>query len=179
MRKITDGRHGWNLYWMNTFLFNASYMPTHTRVNVICIVWIAWMGLYVHSVCLIIKTTVLFRYAMCFFFWVKIKKKKKKSTESFAHSVVLIILFHPILVSGHLTFLSKFSAISPVPSTTNVCFPNLLLVNSQFPCFVKTVDLRIWSISDECLLQETFFELSWGWIWMRSIFSNQLKSDIL
>lgn len=110
MRKITDGRHGWNLYWMNTFLFNASYMPTHTRVNVICIVWIAWMGLYVHSVCLIIKTTVLFRYAMCFFFWVKMKKKKK-STESFAHSVVLIILFHPILVSGHLTFLSKFSAI--------------------------------------------------------------------
>lgn len=78
MRKITDGRHGWNLYWMNTFLFNASYMPTHTRVNVICIVWIAWMGLYVHSVCLIIKTTVLFRYAMCFFFWVKKKKKHWK-----------------------------------------------------------------------------------------------------
>lgn len=106
-------------------------------------------------------------------------KKIKKCTGSFAHSVVLIILFHPILVSGHLTFLSKFSAISPVPSTTNVCFPNLLLVNSQFPCFVKTVDLRIWSFSDECLLQEIFFELSWGWIWMRSIFSNQLKSDIL
>jgi len=70
MMRKTGGHHGWNLCSKSVSLFNASCMLIHTRVSVICTVWIVWMVLFAHSVSITTKIIVLFRFVSCYNHWI-------------------------------------------------------------------------------------------------------------
>jgi hypothetical protein len=62
IKKISSGHHGCIHFSKQAFLFNASFILMLTRVNAICIAWIAWTVPFVLFVSHTTKTIELSRY---------------------------------------------------------------------------------------------------------------------